>query len=52
MLSASDTTAATPITRTIAAPSLTTYAVELQTKVLSRGGRSYTYFDYAKAIRE
>ena len=33
-------------------PRLTTYAVELQTKVLSRGGRSYTYFDYARAIRE
>jgi hypothetical protein len=33
-------------------PSLTTYAVELKTKVLSRGGKSYTYFDNAKAIRE
>jgi hypothetical protein len=33
-------------------PRLTTYAVELQTKVLSRGGRSHTYFDYARAIRE
>jgi arylsulfatase A-like enzyme len=33
-------------------PRLTTYAVELQTKVLSRGGRSYTYFDCARAIRE
>ena len=33
-------------------PRLTTYTVELQTKVLSRGGRSYTYFDYARAIRE
>jgi arylsulfatase A-like enzyme len=33
-------------------PRLTTYAVELQTKVLSRGGRSYTYFDYARAIRD
>src|SRR6516162_201748 len=33
-------------------PRLTTYGVELQTNVLSRGGRSYTYFDYARAIRE
>ena len=33
-------------------PSLTTYAVELKTKVLTRGGKSYTYFDYAKAFRE
>jgi hypothetical protein len=33
-------------------PSLTTYAVELKTKVLTRGDKSYTYFDQAKAIRE
>jgi hypothetical protein len=33
-------------------PNLTSYAVELKTKVLSRGGKSYTYFDQAKAIRE
>jgi arylsulfatase A-like enzyme len=33
-------------------PNLTTYAVELKTKVLTRGGKSYTYFDQAKAIRE
>jgi arylsulfatase A-like enzyme len=33
-------------------PRLTTYAVELKTKVLTRGGKSYTYFDYARAIRE
>jgi hypothetical protein len=33
-------------------PRFTTYAVELQTKVLSRGSRRYTYFDYARAIRE
>jgi arylsulfatase A-like enzyme len=33
-------------------PNLTTYAVELKTKVLTRGGQSYTYFDNAKAIRE
>jgi len=32
--------------------SLTTYAVELKTKVLTRDGKSYTYFDQAKAIRE
>jgi arylsulfatase A-like enzyme len=31
---------------------LTTYAVELKTKVLTRGDTSYAYFDYAKAIRE
>ena len=33
-------------------PRLTTYAVELKTKVLTRGDKSFTYFDYAKAIRE
>ncbi|MEA3021921.1 MAG: hypothetical protein QOK01_773 [Alphaproteobacteria bacterium] len=33
-------------------PNLTTYAVELKTKILSRGGVSFTYFDQAKAIRE
>jgi arylsulfatase A-like enzyme len=33
-------------------PRLSTYAVELHTKVLSRGGNSYTYFDYAGSIRE
>jgi hypothetical protein len=33
-------------------PRLTTYAVELQTKTLSRGDKTYTYFDYARAIRE
>ena len=33
-------------------PNLTSYAVELKTKVLTRGGKSYTYFDQAKAIRE
>jgi arylsulfatase A-like enzyme len=32
--------------------SLTTYALELKTKVLTRGDTSYAYFDYAKAIRE
>ena len=34
------------------APKLTSYAVELKTKVLTRGGASYTYFDQARAIRE
>src|SRR6267378_4166204 len=29
--------------------SLTTYAVELKTKVLTRGDKSYTYFDHATA---
>src|SRR3954468_23795561 len=33
-------------------PNMTTYAVELKTKVLTRGGKSHTYFDHAKAIRE
>jgi len=33
-------------------PRLITYAVELQTKALSRGDRTYTYFDCARAIRE
>ena len=33
-------------------PTLTSYAVELKTKLLTRGGKSYTYFDQAKAIRE
>jgi arylsulfatase A-like enzyme len=33
-------------------PRLTTYAVELKAKVLTRGDKSYTYFDQAKAIRE
>jgi hypothetical protein len=28
------------------------YSVELKTKVLTRGGTTYTYFDQAKAIRE
>ena len=30
----------------------TTYAVELVTKTVSRGGVSYAYFDQAKALRE
>jgi arylsulfatase A-like enzyme len=30
----------------------TTFAVELQSKVLSRSGTRYTYFDYARSIRE
>ena len=33
-------------------PNLTTYAVELTTKVLTRGSASYLYFDQARAIRE
>ena len=33
-------------------PKLTTYSVELRTKVLTRGGASYIYFDQARAIRE
>src|SRR6266852_7273455 len=33
-------------------PNLTTYSVELRTKILTRGGTSYLYFDQARAIRE
>jgi arylsulfatase A-like enzyme len=33
-------------------PRFTTYAVELQTKVLNSGRKRYTYFDCARAIRE
>ncbi len=33
-------------------PNLTTYSVELTTKILTRGSPSYTYFDQARAIRE
>jgi arylsulfatase A-like enzyme len=33
-------------------PTLTTYFVELTTKALSRKGRSWIYFDQAKAVRE
>jgi arylsulfatase A-like enzyme len=33
-------------------PSLTTYSVELTTKILTRDRRSYMYFDQARAIRE
>ena len=31
---------------------LTSYSVELKTKILTRGAASYTYFDQAKAVRE
>jgi arylsulfatase A-like enzyme len=33
-------------------PKLSMYLVELKTKILSRGGVSYTYFDQARGIRE
>ena len=33
-------------------PKLTTYSVELKTKLLSRGGGTYMYFDQARAVRE
>ena len=33
-------------------PTLTSYSVELKTKILTRGAASYTYFDQAKAVRE
>jgi arylsulfatase A-like enzyme len=34
------------------APNLSTYSVELRTKVLTKGDMSLTYFDQAKALRE
>ena len=34
------------------APGLSEYSVELNTKILTRGPASYTYFDYARAVRE
>jgi hypothetical protein len=33
-------------------PSLSTYSVELTSKILTRGSTRYSYFDQAKAIRE
>jgi arylsulfatase A-like enzyme len=33
-------------------PNLTQYFVELKTKILTRRGASYTYFDQARAVRE
>ena len=33
-------------------PNLSSYSVELKTKILTRGATSYTYFDQAKAVRE
>jgi arylsulfatase A-like enzyme len=33
-------------------PNLSSYSVELKTKILARGAASYTYFDQAKAVRE
>jgi hypothetical protein len=33
-------------------PRLSRYSVELKTKILTRGGATYTYFDHARAIRE
>jgi arylsulfatase A-like enzyme len=33
-------------------PKLTTYSVELKTKLLSRGDATYMYFDQARAVRE
>ena len=34
------------------ATDLTTYSVELKTKVLARAGTNYVYFDQARAVRE
>ena len=33
-------------------PKLSSFSVELKTKILTRGAASYTYFDQAKAVRE
>jgi hypothetical protein len=33
-------------------PNLSSYSVELKTKILARGTTSYTYFDHAKAVRK
>jgi len=33
-------------------PKLSTYSVELRTKILTKGGTSYTYFDQAIGVRE
>jgi hypothetical protein len=33
-------------------PNMTTYSVDLKTKIVTRNGASYTYFDQARAIRE
>jgi len=33
-------------------PNLSSYSVELKTKILARGAANYTYFDQAKAVRE
>jgi hypothetical protein len=33
-------------------PEKSAYTIELQIKSLSYQGRTYTYFDYAKAIRQ
>src|SRR5438093_13521554 len=33
-------------------PNLTTYSVELTTKVITRGSTSYTYFEHARHIRD
>ena len=33
-------------------PDLSSYSVELKTKILTRGASSHTYFDQAKAVRE
>ena len=33
-------------------PKLTTYSVELKTKLLTRGDATHTYFDQASAVRE
>ena len=33
-------------------PKLSAYSVELRTKILTKGGKSFTYFDQARAVRE
>jgi hypothetical protein len=33
-------------------PDLSTYSIEVKTKILTKGGTSFTYFDQARAVRE
>jgi hypothetical protein len=33
-------------------PNLSTYSVELRTKTLTKGGKSFTYFDQARSVRD
>jgi hypothetical protein len=33
-------------------PNVSTYSAELRTKILTKGDRSFIYFDQARAVRE